>query len=131
MFSPNKRPLRTRKSAASRHSTSRRWAAIAGAVVAALNVPTSHADVSTNTHGPVQNGQTDGGTGNSALNNPAETISFSGAVSFATYIQTGAISLLTPGTSITLHNGSNGGGCHLLTRQAIHPHQYNSRRKTF
>ena len=72
----------------------------AAAVLAAASAAV--AEVSTNTAGPVQQGQTSG------VNNPAETISLSGTTSFVSYIQSGAISLLSPGTSLTLHNGSGG-----------------------
>src|SRR5947209_3192325 len=63
-------------------------------------ITAAHAEVSTNNAGPVQQGQTGG------VNNPAETISLSGTTSFAQFIQSGAISLLSPGSSIILHDGS-------------------------
>src|SRR5207302_6939486 len=78
---------------------SRNAALVAAAVLAALP---GLADISTNNGGPVQQGQTGG------VNNSAETISLSGTTSFVSFIQSGAISLLSPGSSITLHNGSGG-----------------------
>ncbi|MDB5321605.1 MAG: hypothetical protein JWN40_3236 [Phycisphaerales bacterium] len=76
--------------------------ALAGTATA-LAATSGFADVSTNTAGPVQQGQTAG------VNNPAETISLSGTTSFLTFIQSGAISLLSPNSGITLHNGTGGG----------------------
>jgi hypothetical protein len=60
------------------------------------------AGISTNTSGPVQQG-TNGG-----VNNPAVTISFSGQTALRTFDTSPAITELAPGTSIVLHDGTNG-----------------------
>jgi PEP-CTERM motif len=87
-------------------------AIILGAVVSAaasiLSQSTSAASPPTNTAGPVQQGQSDGGTGNPALNNPAVTISFSGQTALKSFFISPAVTELEPGTSIVLHDGTNG-----------------------
>jgi hypothetical protein len=60
------------------------------------------AGTSTNTGGPVQQGQ------NGGVNNPAVTISFSGQTALRTFDTSPAISELAPGTDIILHDGTNG-----------------------
>ncbi len=60
------------------------------------------AGTSTNTSGPVQQGA------NGGVNNPAVTISFSGQTALRTFDTSPAITELAPGTSIVLHDGTNG-----------------------
>ena len=80
------------------------------------------AEVSTNKSGPVQQGQSDGGTTNPALNNPAITISFSGQTALRNFDTSPGITELDPvgtisitqnsityiGNEIVLHTGLNG-----------------------
>src|SRR5450432_4168595 len=81
----------------------------AAAVVAMALVQSAiHAGTSTNNTGPIQQGQSDGGTGNPALNNPAVTISFSGQTALRNFNTSGAFTELQPGTSIILHDGTSG-----------------------
>jgi hypothetical protein len=56
----------------------RRSLALLSSAVCALFAANAHGGTSTNTAGPVQQGQSNGGTGNPSLNNPAETISMGG-----------------------------------------------------
>lgn len=81
--------------------------AILAAVAASAASPLLlRAGTSTNTAGPVQQGQSDGNSsGNPALNNAAVTISFAGQTALRNFNNSGYISLLQPGTSIVLHNG--------------------------
>jgi hypothetical protein len=88
---------------------------LAGAATAALGVINAFGGTSTNTVGPVQQGQSDGGTGNPALNNPAVTISFSGGTQLRGFITSQGISELSPGTdgstpasTFYLHDGTSG-----------------------
>lgn len=81
---------------------------LAGAVAAAMNSIQAFAGTSTNTSGPVQQGQSDGGTGNPSLNNPAVTISFAGQTALQNFDESPGITELAPGTSIVLHDGTNG-----------------------
>jgi hypothetical protein len=60
-----------------------------------------------NTTGPVLQGTSDG-SDNYLNNNPAITISFSGQTALRTFNTTGGITLLQPGTSIVLHDGTDG-----------------------
>jgi len=60
------------------------------------------AGTSTNTSGPVQQGQ------NGGVNNPAVTISFSGQTALRTFDTSPSITELQPGTDIILHDGTNG-----------------------
>src|SRR5580692_11432967 len=83
-------------------------AAVAGAVAAVLSGINVFATTYTNTSGPVQQGQSDGGTGNPSLNNPAVTISFAGQTALSNFDESPGITELTPGTSIVLHDGTNG-----------------------
>ncbi|MDB5292095.1 MAG: hypothetical protein JWL69_3336 [Phycisphaerales bacterium] len=78
------------------------------AALAALAAAPAFGGTSTNTTGPVQQGQSDGGSGNPSLNNPAETISLSGAQALRAFTTSPGLTLLSPGTSITLHNGAGG-----------------------
>jgi hypothetical protein len=85
----------------------------ASAVLLGLSTA-SHAGTSTNTVGPVFQGTSDGNTAadyaanNYTANNPAATISFSGQTALRTFDTTPGISELNPGTSIVLHDGTNG-----------------------
>jgi hypothetical protein len=60
------------------------------------------AGTSTNTSGPVQQGQ------NGGVNNPAVTISFSGQTALRTFDTSPSITELQPGTEIILHDGTSG-----------------------
>jgi hypothetical protein len=60
-----------------------------------------------NTTGPVLQGTSDG-SNNYLNNNPAVTISFSGQTALRNFNTTGGPTLLQPGTSIVLHDGTNG-----------------------
>jgi hypothetical protein len=66
------------------------------------------AGTATNTAGPVQQGQSNGGTGDPALNNPAVTISFAGQTALKSFFISPAVTELQPGTSIILHDGTDG-----------------------
>ncbi len=84
-------------------------AILLGAVASIGSLATvAWAGTSTNTAGPVQQGQSDGGTGNPALNNPAVTISFSGQTALKSFFISSAVTELEPGTSIVLHDGTSG-----------------------
>jgi hypothetical protein len=84
-------------------------AAILAAVAASVTLPLlARAGTSTNTVGPVQQGQSDGGTGNPSLNNSAITISLAGQTALRGFTSSAAPTLLQPGTSIVLHDGING-----------------------
>jgi hypothetical protein len=61
----------------------------------------------TNTSGPVLQGTSDG-SNNYSENNPAITISFSGQTALRSFDTSAAITELQPGTSITLHDGTDG-----------------------
>ncbi len=81
-------------------------AAMAAVTSAGLLLPNmAVAGTSTNTAGPVQQGQSDGGTGNPSLNNPAVTISFAGQTALKNFFTSPAVTELQPGTSIVLHDG--------------------------
>ena len=87
-------------------------AALFGAAFAAaasiLNPSALTAGTSTNTAGPVQQGQSDGGTGNPSLNNPAVTITLAGQTALKNFFISPAPTFLQPGTSIILHDGTSG-----------------------
>ena len=82
--------------------------ALAGAVAATFGAINAFATTFTNTTGPVQQGQSDGGTGNPSLNNPAVIISFAGQTALSNFDESPGITELAPGTSIILHDGTNG-----------------------
>src|SRR5208282_2082864 len=82
--------------------------ALASAIAAVLGGANVLATTFTNTTGPVQQGQSDGGTGNPSLNNPAVTISFAGQTALSNFDESPGITDLTPGTSIVLHDGTDG-----------------------
>jgi hypothetical protein len=84
-------------------------AALAAIASAGLILPNlAQGGTSTNTAGTVQQGQSDGGTGNPSLNNPAVTISFAGQTALKNFFISPAPTELQPGTSIILHDGTNG-----------------------
>jgi hypothetical protein len=60
-----------------------------------------------NTSGPVQQGTSDGSS-NYANNNPAVVISFSGQTALRSFDTSAGITELSPGTSIVLHDGTDG-----------------------
>ncbi|MEI8195197.1 MAG: hypothetical protein WCI73_04745, partial [Phycisphaerae bacterium] len=65
------------------------------AAIASVLPAFTWAGTSTNTAGPNQNG-----------NNPAVTISFAGQTALSNFFTGSSITLLEPGTTITLHNGA-------------------------
>ncbi|MDB5303864.1 MAG: hypothetical protein JWM97_1413 [Phycisphaerales bacterium] len=83
-------------------------AVLRAAAFTALAAVPAFGGTSTNTTGAVQQGQSDGGTGNPSLNNSAETISLSGAAALRAFTTSPGLTYLSPGTSITLHNGTGG-----------------------
>ncbi|HVT88256.1 MAG TPA: dockerin type I domain-containing protein [Tepidisphaeraceae bacterium] len=80
---------------------------LAAAAFAVVGGSGAWAGTSTNTAGPVQQGQSDGLTGNPLKNNPAVTIAFSGQTALRNFNTSGAFSTLQPGTTLILHNGIN------------------------
>ena len=81
-------------------------AAVAATVVMVWGSYSVQAGTSKNTAGPVQQGQSDGASGNPTLNNPAITISFSGQTALRNFDTSPGISELAPGTTIVLHDGT-------------------------
>ncbi|MDP9173567.1 MAG: PEP-CTERM sorting domain-containing protein [Planctomycetota bacterium] len=93
----------------------RRAVLIAAATTAVTTASRAGTGTATNTSGPVQQGNTSADpnyyTDTGApftLNNPAVTISFSGQTALRNFFTTAGVSLLQPGTSITLHDGTGG-----------------------
>jgi hypothetical protein len=95
------------------NSIGKLYKSTAGVLLVGMAV-TANAGTSTNTAGPVYQGTSDGNTaadyaaGNYTANNPAVTISFSGQTALRTFDTTPGITELNPGTSIILHDGTNG-----------------------
>jgi hypothetical protein len=86
----------------------RLWAAAAAVVTVFGAKPLSAlAGAAVNVSGPVLQG-TDNGSDDYADNNPAIVISFSGQTALRNFNTSGAITVLQPGTSITLHDGTGG-----------------------
>jgi hypothetical protein len=81
-------------------------AAVAATVVMVWGSYSVQAGTSKNTAGPVQQGQSDGGTGNPTLNNPAITISFSGQTALRSFDTSPGITDLAPNSTIVLHDGT-------------------------
>jgi hypothetical protein len=85
--------------------------ALLGAVAAAMSGINALATTFVDTASQVQQGTSDGtvanggDSGNTALNNPAITISFSGQTALANFDESPGITELAPGTSIVLHDG--------------------------
>jgi hypothetical protein len=76
---------------------------IAAAISGALTPLAAFAQNFVNNSGPVQQG-----TNGSGNNNPAMTISFAGQTALQNFDESPGITELTPGTSIVLHDGTNG-----------------------
>jgi len=86
----------------------RLWAAAATVVtVWGVKPLPALAGAAVNTSGPVLQG-TSNGSDNYNFNNPAVVISFSGQTALRNFNTSGAITVLQPGTSITLHDGTDG-----------------------
>jgi hypothetical protein len=98
----------TFKNKTSKNKTSSLARATAGVVASIWALQSGAALASNvNTAGPVVQG-TSNGSSNYALNNPPSVISFAGQTALKNFNLSGALTELEPGTSITLHNGTNG-----------------------